>query len=88
VLVFFDWAYRNGGKFAEELDYVPMPMTVDAGSQSFASAILKRPSCNLRPECGPKHEAPWSLSARKPLHAFGRLSSRRVCPVGAASKTM
>ena len=25
VLKFFDWAYKNGGKLAEELDYVPMP---------------------------------------------------------------
>ena len=25
VLQFFDWCYRNGGKMAEALDYVPMP---------------------------------------------------------------
>ncbi len=28
VLKFFDWAYRNGGKMAESLDYVPMPANV------------------------------------------------------------
>ena len=28
ALKFFDWAYRNGGKSAEELDYVPMPAAV------------------------------------------------------------
>jgi phosphate transport system substrate-binding protein len=28
VLKFFDWAYRNGQKMAEELDYVPMPEPV------------------------------------------------------------
>jgi len=28
VLRFFDWAYRNGQKMAEELDYVPMPEPV------------------------------------------------------------
>ena len=28
VLKFFDWAYKNGGKLAEELDYVPMPASV------------------------------------------------------------
>jgi phosphate transport system substrate-binding protein len=28
VLKFFDWAYKNGGKLAEELDYVPMPESV------------------------------------------------------------
>ena len=25
VLAFFDWAFRSGGKMAEELDYVPLP---------------------------------------------------------------
>jgi len=25
VLKFFDWAYKNGGQFAEALDYIPMP---------------------------------------------------------------
>lgn len=28
ALKFFAWAYENGGKMAEELDYVPMPATV------------------------------------------------------------
>ena len=28
VLSFFDWCYKNGGKMAEELHYVPMPMEV------------------------------------------------------------
>jgi phosphate transport system substrate-binding protein len=28
VLSFFDWSYKNGGKVAEELDYVPMPAKV------------------------------------------------------------
>jgi len=28
VLKFFDWAYRHGGKLAEQLDYVPMPTGV------------------------------------------------------------
>ena len=28
MLKFFDWAYKNGGKMAEELDYVPMPASV------------------------------------------------------------
>ncbi len=28
VLKFFDWAYHNGGKMAESLDYVPMPASV------------------------------------------------------------
>jgi phosphate transport system substrate-binding protein len=25
ALKFFDWAYRNGGKMAADLDYVPLP---------------------------------------------------------------
>jgi len=28
VLKYFDWAYKNGGKMAESLDYVPMPESV------------------------------------------------------------
>jgi phosphate transport system substrate-binding protein len=28
VLKFFDWAYKNGGQMATELDYVPMPAPV------------------------------------------------------------
>ena len=28
VLEYFSWAYKNGGKMAESLDYVPMPKTV------------------------------------------------------------
>jgi phosphate transport system substrate-binding protein len=28
VLKFFDWAYHNGGKMAEDLNYVPMPSSV------------------------------------------------------------
>ncbi len=28
ALKFFDWAYKNGDKTADELDYVPMPATV------------------------------------------------------------
>ena len=28
VLNFFDWAFKNGAKMAEELDYVPLPDTL------------------------------------------------------------
>jgi len=28
VINFFDWAYLNGGKLADDLDYVPMPENV------------------------------------------------------------
>jgi phosphate transport system substrate-binding protein len=30
ALKFFHWAYANGGKMAQELDYVPMPANVVA----------------------------------------------------------
>ena len=33
ALKFFNWAYTNGGKQAEELDYVPLPATVVAQIQ-------------------------------------------------------
>ena len=28
VLKFFDWAYKNGDPAAQQLDYVPLPLTV------------------------------------------------------------
>jgi phosphate transport system substrate-binding protein len=28
VMKFFDWAFKNGGKMAEELDYVPIPQSL------------------------------------------------------------
>jgi phosphate transport system substrate-binding protein len=28
ALKFFAWAYKNGGKMAEDLDYIPMPASV------------------------------------------------------------
>ena len=33
ALKFFDWAYKNGAKMAEELDYIPMPDNVAALSR-------------------------------------------------------
>jgi phosphate transport system substrate-binding protein len=33
ALTFFDWAYKNGDKMAEELDYIPMPDNVVALSR-------------------------------------------------------
>ena len=60
---------------------------VRVASLNARSAALKRVSCILSPECGPRQEAPRSLPARKPVQALGRLSRRRVWPVGAVSKT-
>jgi phosphate transport system substrate-binding protein len=36
VLKFFDWAFKNGGAAAVELDYVPMPAAV---TQQIASRV-------------------------------------------------
>jgi phosphate transport system substrate-binding protein len=39
ALRFFDWAYANGDKMAEELDYVPMPAAVEATIRKSWGAI-------------------------------------------------
>ncbi|WP_020648356.1 phosphate ABC transporter substrate-binding protein PstS [Solimonas variicoloris] len=40
ALKFFDWAYKNGGKMADELDYVPMPASViDLVEKTWAANI-------------------------------------------------
>jgi phosphate transport system substrate-binding protein len=39
ALKFFEWAYKNGDKTADELDYVPMPATVKAQVQKLWSEI-------------------------------------------------
>ncbi|MES2756642.1 MAG: phosphate ABC transporter substrate-binding protein PstS [Pseudomonadota bacterium] len=41
VLKFFEWAYKNGGAAAAELDYVPMPPTVVTLVQGAWKAQLK-----------------------------------------------
>ncbi len=41
ALKFFAWAYKNGGKMAEELDYVPMPANVVADIQNAWAAEIK-----------------------------------------------
>jgi phosphate transport system substrate-binding protein len=44
ALKFFDWAYKNGGAMAEELDYVPLPSRVVADVEQTWSAEVKDPS--------------------------------------------
>ena len=40
VLKFFDWAYANGDKMADELEYVPLPASVkDLVRKSWAANI-------------------------------------------------
>lgn len=41
TLKFFDWAYKNGDKMAEDLDYVPMPASVKAQIQKLWAAEIK-----------------------------------------------
>jgi phosphate transport system substrate-binding protein len=41
ILKFFDWAYKNGGAAAAELDYVPMPPSVVTLVQGAWKAQLK-----------------------------------------------
>jgi len=41
ALKFFAWAYKNGDKMAEELDYVPMPDSVVEQVQKMWSADIK-----------------------------------------------
>ena len=41
ALKFFAWAYKNGGKMAEELDYVPMPENVVSDVEKMWSSEIK-----------------------------------------------
>ena len=41
ALKFFAWSYANGGKMAEELDYVPMPASVVADIKKMWAAEIK-----------------------------------------------
>lgn len=42
ALKYFDWAYTNGGKMAEDLDYVPMPDSVVAQVRSAWKGIASK----------------------------------------------
>ena len=44
VLSFFDWAWKNGQKTAEELDYVPLPAALVAQIQDAWKATIKDPA--------------------------------------------
>jgi phosphate transport system substrate-binding protein len=41
ALKFFAWAYKNGGKMAQELDYVPMPDSVVASVEKTWAEEIK-----------------------------------------------
>ena len=43
ALKFFDWAYKNGSKAAEELDYVPLPAPVVAQIEKTWATEIKGP---------------------------------------------
>lgn len=44
VLKFFEWAYKNGDKTAESLDYVPMPASVKAQVEKLWATQIKEAS--------------------------------------------
>ena len=44
ALNFFAWAFAKGGKMAEQLDYVPMPVKVVGAVQNLWAAQIKDPS--------------------------------------------
>ena len=41
ALKFFAWAYKNGGKMAESLDYIPMPDSVVSRVEKNGRAISR-----------------------------------------------
>jgi len=41
ALKFFDWAYANGGKMAQDLDYIPMPAPVVAAIKKLWASDIK-----------------------------------------------
>jgi phosphate transport system substrate-binding protein len=41
ALKFFDWAYANGSKVAQELDYIPMPAPVVAAIKKLWASEVK-----------------------------------------------
>ncbi len=41
ALKFFDWAYANGGKMAQDLDYIPMPAPVVAAIKKLWGSEIK-----------------------------------------------
>ena len=43
VMKFFDWAYKNGAKQAIELQYVPLPATVQGAVRAAWAANIKGP---------------------------------------------
>jgi phosphate transport system substrate-binding protein len=47
VLKFFDWAFRNGQKMAEELDYVSLPSTLVGQVEQTWKAQIKDPGGKL-----------------------------------------
>ena len=79
ALKFFDWAYKNGDKTADDLDYVPMPAAVKdlvrkaVGDRSRTPRARRSPTSNTR-RAGPRrwHGAratlPLLRSEPRPLH--------------------
>ena len=76
ALKFFAWAYANGGKMAEELDYVPMPAEVVKQDQGDVGQIHHRE----------RRQA--ALHHKLTLHGTAQgapLETKWVCSAGAGS---
>lgn len=43
VMKFFDWAYTNGAKMAQDLEYIPLPATVQTAVRAAWKAEIKGP---------------------------------------------
>ena len=79
ALKFFDWAYANGDKMAEELDYVPMPdKVVTQIKKTWATEIKDAGGKPVFTATKPEHarKAPARRLALRPA-ARARLRARR-----------
>jgi hypothetical protein len=88
ALKFFDWAYVNGDKMADDLDYVPLPDSVkDLVRKQWAEQIKDAPArpwpssdrpgrCGLRARIAPysRGGGPWPLHCPPPLLAAPSLA--------------
>ncbi len=63
ALKFFDWAYANGDKMADELDYVPLP-------DSVKDLVRKSWAANIKDAAG--KPIAWQVSRRPPTSAARR----------------
>ena len=84
ALKFFAWAYKNGGKMAESLDYVPMPANVVEDVEKYWKAEIKdaERQARLRDATDPmtmgKGAVPGALSLSTAAHRGGLSCGREA----------